>query len=115
VIATAVTPRDGKYDVTIEYEAAKRESDGLGRETELPLDDWIEVGVFARGPDEEERTEKPLYLERQRITQGRGTIRMTVDQAPYEVGFDPYNKLIDRMPDDNRKTVDEEEGAATNT
>jgi hypothetical protein len=21
------------------------------------------------------------------------------------VGFDPYNKLIDRLPDDNRKTV----------
>jgi ABC-2 type transport system permease protein len=111
VVATTVTPRDGKYDVTIEYEAAKRESDGLGRETELPLDDWIEVGVFVRGPDEEERAEKPLYLERHRITEGRGTIEVTVDRAPYDVGFDPYNKLIDRMPDDNRKTVDMEESA----
>lgn len=115
VVATTVTPHDGKYDVTIEYEAAKRESDGLGQETELPLDDWIEVGVFVRGPDEEERTEKPLYLERQHITQGRGTIKVTVDELPYDVGFDPYNKLIDRMPDDNRKTVDMEEESATKT
>lgn len=113
VVATTVTPRDGKYDVTIEYEAAKRESDGVGREIDLPLNDWIEVGVFARGADEEERSEKPLYLQRQRITQGRGTIKVTVDQVPYDVGFDPYNKLIDRMPDDNRKTVDELDAAST--
>ncbi|HEY0681539.1 MAG TPA: M1 family aminopeptidase [Steroidobacter sp.] len=105
VVSASVTPRDGKFDVTIEYEAAKRESDGMGRETELGLDDWIEVGVFAREAGESERTEKPLYLERQRITQSSGKITMTVDAMPYEVGFDPYNKLIDRLPDDNRKTV----------
>ncbi len=82
----------------------------------MPIDDWIEVGVFARGPDEEERTERALYLERQRITQGRGTINVTVDEMPYDVGFDPYNKLIDLMPDDNRKTVDvEEQGNSATT
>src|ERR1044072_6101796 len=54
VVATTVTPRGGKYDVTIEYAAAKSESDGLGRETAMPLDDWVEVGVFARAPDAEE-------------------------------------------------------------
>jgi hypothetical protein len=91
--------------VTIEYEAAKRESDGMGRETNVALDDWIEVGVFARGEDDSERLEKPLYLERKRITQPRGKFTVTVDAMPYEVGFDPYNKLIDRLPDDNRKTV----------
>lgn len=106
VVSASVTPRDGKYDVTIEYEAAKRESDGAGRETDLALDDWIEVGVFARNADENEASEKPLYLERRRITEPRGTITMTVDTLPYEVGFDPYNKLIDRIPDDNRKRVE---------
>ena len=107
VLSASVTPRDGKYDVAIEYEAAKSESDGMGRQSNLPVDDWIDVAVFARGADEKERNEKPLYLQRQHITQARGTIKVTVDAAPYEVGFDPYNKLIDRIPDDNRKTVDE--------
>lgn len=106
VVSASVSPRNGKYDVTIEYEMAKRESDGAGRETNLALDDWIEVGVFARDEDESESTEKPLYLERKRITQPRGQFTMTVDAMPYEVGFDPYNKLIDRLPDDNRKTVE---------
>jgi ABC-2 type transport system permease protein len=115
VVATTVTPHDGKYDVTIEYTAAKRESDGLGHETPLPIDDWIEVGVFARGADEEERSENPLYLQRQHITEGHGTIKVTVDELPYDVGFDPYNKLIDRMPDDNRKTVETQEERAPST
>jgi N6-adenosine-specific RNA methylase IME4 len=43
------------------------------------LDDWIEVGVFARQSGESERTEKPLYLERKRITQASGKFTMTVD------------------------------------
>jgi ABC-2 type transport system permease protein len=105
VVSASVTPRDGKYDVTIEYEAAKRESDGTGNETDIALDDWIEVGIFARDPDKDQASEQPLYLERQRITEPRGTITVTVDAMPYEVGFDPYNKLIDRIPDDNRKRV----------
>ncbi|MBL8268123.1 ABC transporter permease/M1 family aminopeptidase [Steroidobacter sp.] len=105
VISASVTPHAGKYDVTIEYEAAKRESDGMGKETDVALDDWIEVGVFAREEGESERTEKPLYLERLRVTQAKGKFTVTVDAKPYEVGFDPYNKLIDRLPDDNRKTV----------
>jgi hypothetical protein len=29
-----------------------------------------------------------------------------VDAEPYDVGVDPYNKLIDRNPDDNRKQVE---------
>lgn len=105
VVSASVTPRAGKYDVTIEYDAAKRESDGAGHETDMALDDWIEVGVFARAAGAKESSEKPLYLERRRITAPHGTITVTVDAEPYEVGFDPYNKLIDRLPDDNRKTV----------
>src|SRR5690606_10553581 len=60
VVSASVTPRAGKYDVTIEYEAAKRESDGAGRETDVALDDWIEVGGFARDSDADEVSEEPL-------------------------------------------------------
>jgi hypothetical protein len=97
---------DGKYDVEIDYEAAKRQSDGTGHEVELPVDDWMEVGAFAREPGQKEQDEKPLYLQSQHITQARGTIKLTLDAQPYEVGLDPYNKLIDRIPDDNRKQIE---------
>jgi aminopeptidase N len=104
--ATSKQRADGRFDVHIEFESKKVEADGVGKESPLPLDDWMEVGVFARKADDSERTERPLYLQPQHITQGQGTIDVVVDAEPFEVGVDPYNKLIDRNPDDNRKKVD---------
>jgi ABC-type transport system involved in multi-copper enzyme maturation permease subunit len=106
VAARSVKRPDGKYDVTIDYSAAKRESNGQGRETPLALDDWMEVGVFARGADASTDKEKQLYLHREYITRPTGTFKVVVDAEPFEVGIDPYNKLIDRQPDDNRKRLD---------
>jgi ABC-2 type transport system permease protein len=106
VTASSSKRTDGQYDVTIEYSAAKRESDGEGRESPAKLDDWMQVGVFARPKGAEEAQEKPLYLRAHHITQESGTISVVVADEPYEVGLDPYNKLIDRIPIDNRKTVD---------
>jgi len=40
-----------------------------------------------------------------RQTLGYGTITLTVDGEPYEAGIDPYNKLVDRNSNDNRKKV----------
>src|SRR5690606_27529076 len=92
---TAVKRDDGKYEVTLDLHAAKLYADGEGKETKTKLDDWIEVGVFARGPSGEEAEEQVLYLERQHIVDGSPELTVVVDQLPYEAGFDPYNKLID--------------------
>ena len=103
--AVARRRNDGKYEVTLDLHAAKRHADGKGKETAVKLDDWIEVGVFARGPSGEERDEKVLYLERHHVTAEEPTIKVVVDAEPHEAGFDPYNKLIDRVSSDNRKRV----------
>ncbi len=105
VEATAKKRADGRYDVTLQLHADKRYADGMGKETAGSLDDWIEVGVFAKGPSGEERDEKVLYLQRHHITGPSPTLTVTVDALPSEVGFDPYNKLIDRVSADNRKRV----------
>jgi ABC-2 type transport system permease protein len=104
--AKAAQRADGKYDVTLEFSALKREADGTGKETPLAMDDWIDVGVFVRGEDEKESSEKVLYLRKHHVTTEAGKFSMVVDAKPYEVGLDPYNKLIDRIPDDNRKEVE---------
>ena len=49
--------------------------------------------------------EKVLYLKRHHVTSEDPVITVVVDEAPYEAGLDPYNKLIDRVSDDNRKRV----------
>ncbi|MFZ2753366.1 MAG: M1 family aminopeptidase [Lysobacteraceae bacterium] len=103
--ATAKKRADGKYEVVLDLHAAKLYADGKGKETPGKLDDWIEVGVFARGPSGEEADEEVLYLKRHRITGGQPKLTVVVDAEPYEAGFDPYNKLIDRVSSDNRKRV----------
>jgi aminopeptidase N len=103
--ATARRRADGKYEVTLDLHAAKLYADGHGKETPGKLGDWIEVGVFAQGPGGKEADEKVLYLQRHFVTQGEQKLVLVVDQAPYEAGFDPYNKLIDRVSTDNRRKV----------
>jgi len=105
VDASAKKRGDGRYEVTLKLHAAKRYADGKGKETPGKLDDWMDVGVFARGPSGKEVDEKVLYLKRHHVTSEDPVITVVVDEAPYEAGLDPYNKLIDRVSDDNRKRV----------
>ena len=103
--ATATKRADGKYEVTLDLHAAKLYADGEGNETPATLDDWVEVGVFGESPTDEEADQPVLYLERHHVTEEEPTITVVVDAEPYEAGFDPYNKLIDRVSVDNRKRV----------
>ena len=94
--------RDG---VTLDLHASKQYADGKGKETAGTMDDWVEIGVFANGPSGKEHDQKVLYLQRHHITTGEPKITVTVDARPDEAGFDPYNKLIDRVSEDNRRKV----------
>ena len=96
---------DGKYEVELELSASKLRADGTGKESDAPLDDWIEIAVFSRPKSGKEAEEKVLHLEKPHVTQQRRTVKLVVDSEPYEAGFDPYNKLIDRIPADNRKRI----------
>jgi ABC-2 type transport system permease protein len=98
---------DGKYVVRIEVGAAKYRADGSGRETKVPMDDWIDFGVFGsrdpKGPSEG----RLLALEKRHVDDSASTFEVVVDQQPVKAGIDPFNKLIDRDPDDNLVSVAE--------
>ena len=95
----------GEYVVTLDVTAKKMRADGVGNETEVPMDDFVEIGVFA--PGEGDGPGEPLYLHRHRIHSGTQAIQITVSRKPGEggeparAGIDPYRKLIDRQGDDN--------------
>lgn len=101
---SAITRRlpDGKYEVTLEVLAQKLRADGIGRETPTPMNEFIEVGVFA--PEKADA----IYLTRHRIRTGKQTLRIIVPQEPSRAGVDPYRKLIERERSDN--VVDVETG-----
>jgi hypothetical protein len=92
---------DKKYLVKIKVSAKKLRADGLGAEKEIQIGDLVDIGVFTG----EGKNEKALFLDKRRITQPETVFEVTVDQQPARAGIDPYNKLIDRNPDDNIVTV----------
>jgi len=89
----------GQYAVTLDVIARKGRADSVGKITEQPMNDLVEVGVFAPGKGDE--LGEPLYLEAHRISSGKQTIRITVPREPARASLDPYRKLIDREPGDN--------------
>ena len=93
--ATFRRTADGKYEVTLEVIARKVRADETGIETPTPMNDLIEVAVFAPEGD------KPLYLARHRIHSGTQTIRISVPREPARAGLDPDRKLIERVREDN--------------
>jgi hypothetical protein len=97
--ATVERTASGEYDVTLEVVGRKVRSDSIGRETEVPMDDLVEIGVFA--PAAGGGLGEPLYLQRHRIRSGAQTIRITVPREPGRAGVDPWRKLFDRQRDDN--------------
>ncbi|MBL8973760.1 MAG: hypothetical protein JNK56_24435, partial [Myxococcales bacterium] len=100
----SVEEKDGKFTVKLTLAARKLRADELGVETEIPLQDDIEVGIFAE-PGPGETLGKPLYLQYHPITQAETTLELTVDERPVRAGIDPSNKLIDRNPDDNTRSL----------
>lgn len=97
ISATSQKLPDGKYKVMLNVQARKVQADGNGVESPMPLADYIDIGVFTGKKD----GEKPLYLKKEKLTQEHQTFTITVDQQPTRAGIDPYNKLIDRIADDN--------------
>ena len=97
---------DGRFDVTIKYSAQKIESDEKGKETDVPLDLEIDVGIFSKDlEDVYKGQDHVIFFEKKRVTSGDAELKITVDREPVMVGVDPYNKLIDRVSNDNLRRV----------
>ena len=103
--ATAVQRKDGQWDVTMQLHLAKLESDGKGKESPRAYDEPVEIAIFGRPPGGKEKDEKVMFTDKRVLSGSDPVITITVKEKPFEVGVDPYNKMIDRVPRDNRKEV----------
>ena len=93
--ARAEQTASGEWILLLDVEAAKLRSDSIGNHVEVPMDEWIEVGVFGAPAPGQDRGE-PLRLERARVRSGRQTLTITVPQRPAHAGIDPFHTLIGR-------------------
>ena len=104
--ASAKKLPDGKYEVSFTVEGKKLHADGKGKETEAPLDEPFDLGVFTEEPGKKGyKRESVLLMERRPIKSGKQVVTLIVNAKPRFAGVDPYNKRIDRNSDDNFTAV----------
>lgn len=126
IIDAKVKPlSNGKYEVEIEFQVSKYRTDPLGKKSyedtegsaityqdgkktisSLPLQDYIELAVFAEQQEKGKfKVDNPVYLKKIKLDKIHNSIKWIVDQKPIEVGIDPYYKLVDTDSDNNRKKI----------
>ncbi|HEV2149638.1 MAG TPA: M1 family aminopeptidase, partial [Longimicrobiaceae bacterium] len=101
--ATAEQTEAGTWRVTLDVRARKVTVDTAGVETEVPMDDLVEVGVFAAGRGGGRG--EPLYLRMHRVGSGEQRITVTVPREPARAGIDPRSLLIEVKTGDNVEDV----------
>jgi ABC-2 type transport system permease protein len=101
-MTSAITHRlpDGRFEVTMQVTAHKSRTD----ERELPVNESIELGIFAADPDEASANDI-LHLAAHSLHNGANTITVIVDKQPSFAAIDPYITRIDRNRFDNVKAV----------
>jgi len=102
--ATAKKRADGKFDVTIEVESRRFQADDKGAEKETQAAGRIEIGAFAK-PDKGKKYGRTLYRGQVAMTSGKSSHTFITAEMPDKAGIDPFLLLVDRVPDDNLKTV----------
>jgi hypothetical protein len=103
----AVPAGGGAYRVTMQVEARKMRADSVGNDTDVPMNDLVEVAVF--GEEDGSELGRPLYLRKHRIRTGRQTITVTVPGRPSRAGVDPYQLLLNRHKEEMHEKVQEVE------
>jgi ABC-type transport system involved in multi-copper enzyme maturation permease subunit len=89
------------WQVTLKVKAQKVVVDSTGYENDVPMNDWLQVGIYEEGKG----LDKPLHLKMHRIRSGEQTIKVTVPRRPERGGIDPNSLMIDLRLDDNMKDV----------
>jgi aminopeptidase N len=100
--ASARRRPDGLYDVTLTVKAAKSYADGLGRETAAPMNETVDIGLFAAKPDSKAFGSKDVIaLRKWPIRSGVQTMAFVTARRPAFAAIDPYVELIQRNTDAN--------------
>lgn len=101
---------NGTYQVTIEVASAKEYFDGNGKLLATGnKPNLLEIAVFDNDAKNKQgmTVKSPLLIEKIWIKPGKSTFTYITKKLPVKAGIDPYNKMIDRIPDDNIKALEE--------
>ncbi|HYC86277.1 MAG TPA: hypothetical protein VEB86_13685 [Chryseosolibacter sp.] len=98
---SAIALPDSTWQVTLNITAAKTMYDSLGVESDVAVDEWLPIGVFASPEPGHDEVSAPIYYQKHRIRSGAQTITITVPRKPIRAGIDPYHVLDWDEPGDD--------------
>ena len=107
--ATFKKLENNTYEVELTVESAKKYYDGNGKEVDAPKQaNLLDIAIFQKDTILNGKTKKvPLVLAKKWINPGKSIFSFITNTEPVKGGIDPYNKMIDRIPDDNLKSMEE--------
>jgi ABC-2 type transport system permease protein len=89
-----------EFEVSLNVSAEKVRADSTGIETNIPINDWIDIGVYGKNIAGKDSL---IYLKKHKITKKENAFKIMVSSKPRKAGIDPLHKLIDRHSSDNTK------------
>jgi hypothetical protein len=89
-----------EFEVSLKVSAEKVRADSTGIETNIPINDWIDIGVYGKNIAGKDSL---IYLKKHKITEKENAFKIVVSSKPRKAGIDPLHKLIDRHSSDNTK------------
>jgi ABC-type transport system involved in multi-copper enzyme maturation permease subunit len=95
---------DDQYEVRMKVASKKTYMEGMD-EKDVPVRDYLDVGVYGRVKADGKWKDTLLYLNRHLIQADTQEVVVRVSQQPERAGIDPLNKMIDLKPDDNLAKV----------
>ena len=101
---------NSNYEVTLEVESSKSYFDGNGKLLSTGTKpNLLEIAVFDNDTKNKQgmTTKVPLVMNKVWVKPGKSTYTFITKKLPIKAGIDPYNKMIDRIPDNNIKTLEE--------
>ena len=94
--ATYNQKENGKYQVVMNVEAYKVKVDDKGSEVRIPLNDWVDIGIYA---DQEERNLQ--YCERVFFSEAHMEFIVETSFKPEIAAIDPKRLLIEKIVNNN--------------
>ncbi len=97
--AIATPVKDGKWMVNFNVITNKDAIDDKGNVTPFPMNDYVEIAIYANSPQGD--LGEVLYLKKHQLRSGEQTIKIKVPKEPDLAGIDPNRLLIDQETYDN--------------
>ena len=100
VTAAKSTKAGNGYTVNLTVESQKLYSDSTGKETAVPSENYVEIGIY-------KDKSKMMQLTRYKLKTGVTKLSIPVSDKPYKVVIDPRLLLIDKKLDDNEMKMEQ--------